>query len=1771
MIFSISRERKFFSLLFAICFLLTCATIAFAQRGANYPVVTVSAASYEANAAVAPGSLASSFGTNLTTVTAVATDTNPTTPAIELPTNLGGTTVQVNNVLCGLLYVSPTQINFAIPEELADGAFLLTINSPNGTQGGTVKVSRVQPSIFSMNSDGQGVIAASVVRVKADGSQQYESVAQLDTATNRMIPKPIDLGSAAERVFLEIYLTGIRQAQDENSDGNFNEHIFVILGGKSITPAYAGKQGFFAGIDQVNVELPRSLIGKGKLNLSIHGNMSSRLGIEAGFTSNAVEFEIAPAKTATPPIINNLSTNTANVGEVVVINGSGFGSGLLDNVVTFGGIKGDVELATPTQIVVRVPFGAKSGKVKVLNSQGEAVSPTEINFRTSLSGLIESSTITEFAPFPLHNITVRVAGTNLSTTTNQSGRFFLNDVPSGTITLEIDPSTFALSTKFPSTTLKTNIEAARDNALPATIWLNETGLFQPTQSTEWNALTGVLTDTDGVTPVPNAMLRLLGQGLLTTTQTTTTDSSGSYVFRNVASSTIVAEVIRANGKVVMVSGAINLSAAVGKLNSVGILDLSLKNAPENRKPIILAPETAMMKATQTLDVPIYIADPDTNDTLQVSVSGAAFASLIAGTNGNYTLRFNPSVPSIFGVFPIQIRVIDSKGSQTTGTITLTIPPPLISIVDKATVIMGETLDVPFTVSDFAPEKTSQISTSGMQNISVIAGTNGNYTLRLAPTTIGGFLVTINVIDSLGNQTTKTITVNVLQAVSVIQGSFIGTIKSIPVGAPVNSIAYDLNHGFYIGVSKQGIFKSIDNGETWPIKLGGFGQTDPRQVAAYDGNNILLTFNTGKLFTASDWSAKIRFACQSSPCSYGGVYQLAGDNLPFTLYWGKHSPAVTYFYYNNLISFGSDVLVHYREGSNTGYSYIHLSPDIEIPFGFRPIATSLEKDGDIYLGLLAPTQTVSYIPQTSSLAKISSAKKLTYLDFPLNEIYDLASDGNTIYAADGGLSISYDNGNSWSRLGIAEFSDGSARSIIKFKNRLVVSYSKGLLVQLENKKDWEKIPVNFEGRTIKKLFAKDADIFCITTDGVLYKLTAPPPNLTLETLDNQNWKPGDFVRFLARTNDPTVQIKATGLPGGATFTRFSSSLSGFDWTPTPNQIGTYTINVIASNNAVPSQTITKSVTITVAGTPAINSWTTISESLPNTVTTVAVDGINVYAGVYGKGVYLTTNTGISWQPRNAGLPGVYSRSIAASDNTLLVSIDEKGVFRSSDNGVTWSKTSLAAPFTAARVSVTNGVFFSDSPTLGVFYSTDQGMTWDTLTATKFATDGKGVNFAQDADGKIYKILVSGNSVTKILTNFSTSNMPRVVTATTNKYFSANPQADINTNTTYSSADSGINWNAITTFPVGSYNTLFGIEKNIYASTNQGAYSSTDEGQVWTKMLLPAFEFMVANSQYLFAKDGGNLYAMPRNLTTQVLAPIPQSNIKKLSIPNPVSALVAEGSTIYAGTYPGGILRSTDGGQTWQQLNTGINSSNKYINSLSRIGGKLFASTPSYLEAGNLYGGIFSLGPTGESWSLYYNVYPFSKFGGVSYLFGEYQSRPIVYYKNGGLPYLDGVYISMADPSSFLEFNGDLYVGLTSTQYAYAEPFGPLRASIIKYNPTSRIVTGLSTPTFITYGLVLIGTTIYASSGDITYSADAGKTWNYLAIAELSDHSAKLMIKVGDKLVVSCSKGLLVSSNPQQSWQLLPLNLDNKAINKMFTNGTDLFCLMDDGSVYQISGL
>ena len=231
--------------------------------GADPQVVSVSAASYSENG-LASEAIAAAFGSRLATTVQKAPG-NPECPTC-LPMELGGTKVMVKDGAgterpAPLFFVSSGQVNYLIPAGTAPGAATVTVTSGDGTVSiGTAKIAAVAPGLFTANGDGQGAPAAAALRVKADGQQIYEPVAQLDPAQRRFVPRPLDLGEATDNVFLILYGTGLRNHRDLSA-------VRARIGGLETPVDYAGPQRGFAGLDQINVRLPRSLIGRGEIDL----------------------------------------------------------------------------------------------------------------------------------------------------------------------------------------------------------------------------------------------------------------------------------------------------------------------------------------------------------------------------------------------------------------------------------------------------------------------------------------------------------------------------------------------------------------------------------------------------------------------------------------------------------------------------------------------------------------------------------------------------------------------------------------------------------------------------------------------------------------------------------------------------------------------------------------------------------------------------------------------------------------------------------------------------------------------------------------------------------------------------------------------------------------------------------------------------------------------------------------------------------------------------------------------------------------------------------------------------------------------------------------------------------------------------------------------------------------------------------------------------------------------------------------------------------------
>jgi uncharacterized protein (TIGR03437 family) len=236
-------------------------------------LAVTSAASFVANDAAASG-IFTAFGAGMTSGTQISN-------TIPLPTTLLNTSVSVRDSIgsarpAPLFYVSPNQINFQVPDQTAPGAALVTVNAADGSSFQTsINVLPVAPGLFTLNASGNGVVAAVALRVR-NGAQTFDNVARFDSTTSKWVTTPIDLGPATDKVFLIAFGTGIRGRT--NGMG-----MTMTMGGTPVTVAYAGAQGSLVGVDQLNVEIPRSLIGRGEIDVVFTLN---------GKTANTVKINV---------------------------------------------------------------------------------------------------------------------------------------------------------------------------------------------------------------------------------------------------------------------------------------------------------------------------------------------------------------------------------------------------------------------------------------------------------------------------------------------------------------------------------------------------------------------------------------------------------------------------------------------------------------------------------------------------------------------------------------------------------------------------------------------------------------------------------------------------------------------------------------------------------------------------------------------------------------------------------------------------------------------------------------------------------------------------------------------------------------------------------------------------------------------------------------------------------------------------------------------------------------------------------------------------------------------------------------------------------------------------------------------------------------------------------------------------------------------------------------------------------------------------------------
>ena len=216
----------------------------------------VNSASFQPGS-VAPQQLVTAFGSGFASQTIVASSE-------PFPTILGDTTISITDSagatqLSPLYYVAPGQASFLMPPGVARGAASLKVMRSGSTVlTGSLTVATVSPGLYSQNGNGAGVAAATYVRASDSTNAKLVFSCQAGVALS-CLSTPIALGAATDTVYVTLYGTGIRGAQN----------VQVYVAGQPAPVLYAGAQGTYAGLDQLNITLPVSLAETGEASVYV--------------------------------------------------------------------------------------------------------------------------------------------------------------------------------------------------------------------------------------------------------------------------------------------------------------------------------------------------------------------------------------------------------------------------------------------------------------------------------------------------------------------------------------------------------------------------------------------------------------------------------------------------------------------------------------------------------------------------------------------------------------------------------------------------------------------------------------------------------------------------------------------------------------------------------------------------------------------------------------------------------------------------------------------------------------------------------------------------------------------------------------------------------------------------------------------------------------------------------------------------------------------------------------------------------------------------------------------------------------------------------------------------------------------------------------------------------------------------------------------------------------------------------------------------------------
>jgi photosystem II stability/assembly factor-like uncharacterized protein len=341
---------------------------------------------------------------------------------------------------------------------------------------------------------------------------------------------------------------------------------------------------------------------------------------------------------------------------------------------------------------------------------------------------------------------------------------------------------------------------------------------------------------------------------------------------------------------------------------------------------------------------------------------------------------------------------------------------------------------------------------------------------------------------------------------------------------------------------------------------------------------------------------------------------------------------------------------------------------------------------------------------------------------------------------------------------------------------------------------------------------------------------------------------------------------------------------------------------------------------------------------------------VFAGAPGvSAVFRSTDDGNSWTTHQNGLPPAATVTSLAVDplGGVYAGLDGfLGVYRSIDNGNTWVQVGSPGQVVRAFGVDPNGRLYAFTQWPGggrVFRSVDSGATWEDVgSPTPYAWNG---TFAFGVDGQVFAGTSGGLGGTETMGVYRLNDQGAWSyigpTAAQISNLAVNPSGDLFVGTAgdgvYRSSDSGSAWARLTEGMRATdvYSLLFTpTDRLLVAARRAGVHVSDDKGQTWSfpspRPSLMNFHFNFFPCPVLARASAGRVFFATGGMYFEGRLSLARSQDDGQTWEESLGPVAPEMSGfttcvvvdhrdyVYTSSFHAGVLRSTDGGDSWHSL-------------------------------------------------------------------------------------------------------------------------------------------------------------------------------------------------------------------------------------------------------------